>query len=325
MPKQKSSARRWFVRSPFAFALLSVCLCACHAEDVASEAARAEKTKLFAYDAKLPLAAKEDPVQDTGAFTTQAIHFASTNGQIIPALLCRPKNVPKPPVLLYLHGLGMDKQGTRVLAAIAASKGFAVLGIDAQYHGERKLPGVEILSADLARTRQAIIQTVVDNRRALDYIHSRTDLDSDRVGLLGLSMGAILGSIVAGVDTRLCSACLVVGGGRWDVILTQSGHPVSQQLRDQGVTAEKAAQVLGDVDPVNYVGLIAPRPVQMINGKTDEIVPKAATEALFAAAQMPKQIQWLEGGHVPSVPLLLKLIAEWAQTVMTAGAQTPQQ
>ena len=324
MPEQKSSACRWVVRSALAFALLIVCLCACHAQGGEGEAARAEKAKLFAYDANLPLAAQEDAPNDAGAFTTQAIHFASTNGQTIPALLCRPKNVAKPPVLLYLHGLGMDKQGTQVLAAVAAPKGIAVLGIDAQYHGERKVPGVEILSADLARTRQAIIQTVVDNRRALDYIRSRTDLDGDRVGLLGLSMGAILGSIVAGVDTRLCSACLVVGGGRWDVILTQSGHPTSRQLREQGVTAEKAARELADVDPVNYVGLIAPRPVLMINGKADEIVPRAATEALYEAAQMPKDIKWLEGGHVPSVPQLLGLVVEWAKT-QVAGHQPLQQ
>ena len=321
MSEQRSSACRWVARSAFAFALLSVCLCACHAQGGADSAARAEKTKLFAYDAKLPLAAQEGAIQDSGAFTTQAIHFASTNGQIVPALLCRPKNVAKPPVLLYLHGLGMDKEGTRVLAMMAAPNGFAVLGIDAQYHGERKQPGVEILSADLARTRQAVIQTVVDNRRALDYIRSRTDLDSNRVGLLGVSMGAILGSIVAGVDERLCSACLVVGGGRWDVILTQSHHEVSQQLRDQGVTAEKAQQVLGDVDPINFIGMIAPRPVLMINGKTDDIIPKAATDALFAAAQMPKEIQWLDGGHIPSVAQLLKLMVAWAQT-QVAGHQT---
>jgi len=239
---------------------------------------------------------REDAVKDVGAYTSQVIHFASVNDEVVPALLCRPKNVDKPPVILCLHGLGGDKSITQMIEAVFAPYGIATIGIDAQYHGERKRQSVEIISANLEQTRQAMIQTVIDNERAIDYVRSRADLDGNRVGLLGMSMGAILGTTVTAVDPRFSSACLVVGGGRWDLILGRSQHPVAQLLKDSGITEAKLAERMGDVDPINFVAHIAPRPILMVNGKSDPIIPKAATEALYEAAQQPKEIVWLEAG-----------------------------
>jgi uncharacterized protein len=299
-------------------ALLLSCLPASlRAED---DAAWATRAALFSYDAGLPLQISEEPQQVAGGCTTQNVRFASANGEIVPAVVCKPVNVAKPPVVLFLHGLGGSKNDVRMMATLLAPLGIAAVSIDAQYHGDRKKPGEEILSADLKRSRQAIIQTIIDNRRAVDYILQRPDLDGSRIGLLGVSMGAILGSIVTAVEPRIGSACLVVGGGRWDLILTQSEHPVSKYLLEHGVTAERLATEMADIDPVNFIGHVAPRRVLMINGTRDTIVPKAATEALYEAAQMPKEIHWLEGGHVPPIPPLLALAVAWAKASVI-GAQ----
>jgi len=287
-----------------------------YADEAADWAARAA---IFAYDATQPLQAKEDPAKDDGQFTAQVVHFASANGETVPAMVCKPKAGAKPPVVLLLHGLGGDKSNVEMLARMLCLQGLAVVGIDAQYHGERQKPGVEILSPDLARTRQAFIQTVIDNRRAVDYIRSRGDLDGSRIGLLGLSMGSILGANVAALDPRIGSACLIVGGGRWDLIIGNSQLPAVQQLKDAGVTAEKVAAVLGDVDPVLFVGHISPRPLLMINSTKDEVIPRAATEALYEQAKAPKEIKWLEGGHIPPVMQLLPLLLGWAKGQVAGG------
>ncbi len=49
---------------------------------------------------------------------------------------------------------------------------------------------------------ERIVNRVTDLRRGLDYLATRPDLDSNRVGFLGPSAGAQIGMILAAVETR---------------------------------------------------------------------------------------------------------------------------
>lgn len=120
-------------------------------------------------------------------------------------------------------------------------------------------------------------------------------------------MGAILGSIVAGVDERVDAAALLVGGGGWEQILATSQHPLVQRLRTQGIEPG----ILERIDPVNFIGHISPRPVLLVNGTQDAIIPRTAAEALQAAAGEPREIIWYEGGHVDMPPDVLGAVLEW--------------
>jgi len=59
----------------------------------------------------------------------------------------------------------------------------------------------------------------------------------------------------------------------------------------------QALALLSLADPIYYVDRISPRPLLMINGLKDNIVPKKTAEALFNAACEPKEIFWFESGH----------------------------
>lgn len=48
--------------------------------------------------------------------------------------------------------------------------------------------------------RDIYIQTVVDLRRGVDLLLSRSDVDPKRIGFLGYSFGAHAGAILAGVE-----------------------------------------------------------------------------------------------------------------------------
>ena len=45
------------------------------------------------------------------------------------------------------------------------------------------------------------------------------------------------------------------------------------------------------------MGRIAPRPVLFVGATRDQTIPRAATEALFAAAGEPKQLLWFDATH----------------------------
>jgi dienelactone hydrolase len=56
------------------------------------------------------------------------------------------------------------------------------------------------------------IKWVKDFSRSVDYLETRTDIDSKRLGFYGHSWGAEMGGIVPAVEKRLAVNVLVVGG-----------------------------------------------------------------------------------------------------------------
>jgi len=281
---------------------------------------------VYTYDPALPLDAEVGEAEAGEGMLRHAVRFDSTNDERVPAVLFTPQESEEPVgAVLLLHGLGGSKDDVwlRALAGTLAQNGIAAMAIDAQYHGERRRQGAELLGADLARTREAMVQTVVDNRRALDFLATRTDINPDRIGLLGASMGAILGTIVAAVDQRVCSACLVVGGGRWELLARQSHHPAAAALAGALATPEAQAAI-GTVDPVNFIAHLAPRPVLMLNGRQDDIVPPECAQALFEAAQEPKEIVWYDGGHLPDPATAMTVLGGWVRETFGVGPPPPQ-
>ena len=283
-----------------------------------------ELRAVYDYDAAAPLDASVASVEEAGQLIYERLSFAGEGGERVPALLMRPTGAERPPCALFLHGLGGDKDQARLVAALLAPHGVAVLAIDAALHGDRAPEGgldEAALAGDFFTTGGPLVRTVIDNRRAIDYIATRDDVDAQRIVVVGASMGAILGSVLSAVDERVDATALIVGGGDWATLLATSEHPLARRLRDAGAGD---GTMLARVDPVNFIGHISPRPVLMVNGTTDEIMPRACAEALHRAAGEPSAIIWYEGGHVGMPPQTLLAIGAWIVEQAGVAAQAPQ-
>lgn len=275
----------------------------------------------YDYDASEPLDAKADEPADRGTVWVQDVHFTGLDGQRVPLTIWRPKQcgtADKPPVILFLHGLGGERSHAGMIAAnLVAPLGIAVCAIDAPLHGERKIEGQNLFSTDLAQTAGSFRQGVVDNRRALDYLATRGDLDMTRVCLEGTSMGAIMGTLVAAVDERIRAAFLVVGGGNLRELFMQSQHSAARRLREALTSVPDAAGALEVFDPAGFAGHISPRPVWMLNGRDDKIIPPVCAQALHAAAQEPKHVTWYSGGlgdgHLPPLDVYYQELMQFLQ------------
>ncbi len=280
--------------------------------------------QLYGYDRDLPLNADLKEQQRTDNYVLYRVQYSSVHDKRVPAWWCVPTRGQAPyPCVIIMHGYGGDKNGLQMLAPAFAMRGIATFAIDAEYHGERKQAGNDILSPYLYRNRDAFIQTVIDLRRAIDFLQSRSEIDGKRIGYIGLSMGGILGGIVAGVDERVQAPILIVAGGDWAYLFRTSQHPTAVQLREKHPDLFKDPRqldyLLAPIDPVSFVHRIAPRPLLMINGNNDTIVPKECTDRLFAAAKEPKEIVWLEGGHMPQPDAVLRKVDEWLTRHLLGG------
>ena len=208
----------------------------------------------------------------------------TSRGDRVPGLLLLPPGPGPFPLVLLQHGAGGSKDADYLgpVRLPWAQRGLAVASIDFPLHGERVSAKLsEQLLATLAsssRPAQGAIalfeefarQAVTDLSRALDALGALPEIDASRIGYGAFSLGAILGSLFIPYDARVRAAALAVGGA--------------------GI-GPKA------LDPVAHIGRFAPRPLLFVNATRDERIPRAAAEALHAAAGDPKEVLWFDAGH----------------------------
>jgi len=267
-------------------------------------------SSFYTYDETLPLSVMEEAIIDENTYIVCRVHFDSVNAERVPGLLSIPKGQENVPCIVFLHGYGGSKEDVLTLTELAADEGYALMAIDAEFHGERKEDGKALYSLDLNASRNGIIQTVIDLRRAVDYLETRPEIDKAKIGYVGGSMGGILGAIFIGVEPRIKAAALLVAGGNMSLMIRESQHyavpGIREYLETQGVSDRELQEFLDPVDPINFIRNFTPRPVVFHLGKFDQIVPAGAGEQLYEMAGEPKSVYWYDSGH--DLPLELVLV-----------------
>jgi len=266
----------------------------------------------YDYDKNLPLNTEKEIVLDRSDKTVWHITYASVRNERVTALLSFPKNVQRPmPAVIYLHGIGDHKAADymRLGDSLLVEAGFAVLRLDAQYHGERKSSGfsLNLLKDCPFAGRDGIVQTVFDLRRAADLLDEEQEIATEHTGFLGVSLGGVIGSVFVGVEERIEYPIIALAGGGLKF------------LYGTGALKPEIRNMLAPIEPLNFIKRVQPRPLLFINAEHDEVVPKATTKALFAAAGKPKEIRWYDSGHIVDAEVLLKDCAEWF-TIMFQGS-----
>lgn len=254
----------------------------------------------FSYDKAAPLDVTEREIAATGTY--RAFHLTYRSGdQTVPAYLSVPNKPAAHPVCLVIqHGLSGSKEDTRNSWDVFAQQGVSTFAIDARSHGERGSKSELTRVVSNAGSLRTMLQgTVIDLRRGIDMLRQRPECATARIGYLGFSMGGLLGAMLAGSDTRVQAPVLVVAGGDWRKLFRNPGNPWLHASLTAPAHLNESVRVLDPIDPAHWVGRISPRPVLMLNGRTDRLIPVPAADALHDAARQPKQVEWYPGGHAP--------------------------
>jgi len=169
---------------------------------------------------------------------------------------------------------------------------------------------------DLENTRSAeevedyFRQTVLDNRQVLDYLVGREEVDENKLGCLGLSLGGIKASLVSGVDERLkCCVFGLAGGSIADITLSSGEKElkdsVKKFIKDGASTEDIHAELSEKVatDPLKLAGYIDAGNVLMYIASFDRVVPRKCGDKLREAIGKPEVI-YLPSGHYTSFLLL---------------------
>ena len=216
------------------------------------------------------------------------------------------------PVVIALHGTGGNKEGMTALCNKFAERGFIAVAIDGRYHGERKTgKGQSDYNDAIVRAWRGsgehpfFYDTAWDVTRLVDYLQTRDDVDSARIGLIGISKGGIETYLAAAADPRIAVAVPCIGVQSFDWALKNSGWQgrigtiqaaFDAIAKDAGVTKPDSTFVKKFYDRVvpgidsqfdgpQMLRLIAPRPLLVINSDADNHTPLPGVNECVSAAK----------------------------------------
>lgn len=214
------------------------------------------------------------------------------------------------PATVVLHILGGDFVLSETVASHLARNGVAALFVKLPYYGPRRRKGSpqRMVSEDPHETVKGMTQGVLDIRRAAAWLGSQTEVDADRLGITGISLGGIMSALGASGEPRLKNVAVFLGGGNFGELIWTNETRQAQEFRKRwladGGTRESFKEVVGQVDPATYGKLLKGRRVLMIAAKNDEVIPPACATALWEAIDREPEIVWIDAGHYTAIKFL---------------------
>lgn len=258
---------------------------------------------------KVPLAAQSLEKREFPGYTREAVLFQTRPGMSAFAYVLTPKQGKGPfPAVVCIpgHGRGVDdlvgidkegrdrtvKEGYQFDYALqVVEQGMAAVAVEPLGFGCRRGAAAKKSSltasscqpsagAALLFGETMIGWRVLDIMRTIDLIETRAELDSKRVGCLGISGGGTATLFSSALEPRI-KAALISGylNTFKDSILSLS-HCIDNYVPG----------ILHWAEMSDIAGLIAPRPVWVESGEKDNIFPIEASRQAFAEVQKIYQV-----------------------------------
>lgn len=207
------------------------------------------------------------------------------------------------PGVVVLHILGGDFALSQTIANGLARKGVATLFVKMPYYGERRdrRSPRRMVSPDLDQTVAGMTQAVLDVRRAAAWLGERPEVDPQRLGITGISMGGIMTSIAGAAEPRFENVAVYLAGGGLNAAIWDHPEPRLRELRQkweaEGLTRETFLAKTAVVDPLTYASRLSDRRVLIVAAEHDEVIPPACTVALHKMIGEQAELVWLDAGH----------------------------
>jgi hypothetical protein len=210
------------------------------------------------------------------------------------------KTTGKSPIIIVLPILGGDNWEAKFFSKYFAENGYSAMIV----HRDQKQRD----KVDLATLEPSLRQMIVDHRRAIDWIGTRPELDQERIGVFGVSMGGIKAALVTALDHRVKASVIALAGGDLPHILINSKEKaviekINKIMTERDIDKQELYKILKETvktDPIIFAQFIDARKVLMILAALDKVVPYENGKELAEKIGSPEQIHLL-AGHYTSI------------------------
>ena len=270
-----------------------------------------------------------------------AIDTGYSENSIVKGEYYQPKVERKVPLAIIVHGMGDHSViPCKLIARSLLNKGIACFIPYLTIHSSRipktMVEHMPYLTPD--EWFQIYRISVVDIRQIVDWAYSRTELDTQRVVMIGISFGGFVSAIVMGIDKRIKAGVFIVTGGNSNKMswLSKDSQYRKRYPRSEAEHLEiqsRYTQYLEEIsikgfenvtpgnqsfltDPLTFATYLKGRPIQMINALWDKYIPRESATELWQACGQPP-IKWIPSGHT-SIWLWYPTIHSTIETFLTS-------
>jgi pimeloyl-ACP methyl ester carboxylesterase len=208
----------------------------------------------------------------------EPVSFTSNNGPLRGWFVPRAPGPGPAPTVIVAHGWSGNAADMLPAARILHGAGFAVALYDARGHGSSGKDGPI-----------TILKFAEDIETCLDYLGTRSDVDHDRIGLLGHSLGGSGALLAASEDSRVHAvvSCSAFADPRTITadFLSRLHIPCWPFL---SLVCRFIERWLGtnmeEVAPKNRISRIS-APLLLLHGARDRFIPPEHMDALYGASR----------------------------------------
>ncbi|NLJ58464.1 MAG: prolyl oligopeptidase family serine peptidase [Tissierellia bacterium] len=189
------------------------------------------------------------------------------NIQGIPAIIFKPKEIKKPmPTIVFYHGWSSNKESQRLRGFILASVGYLVVIPDAIHHGERN----PLSEYGMDEAKEYFYNVIFNNLGEFNTIKESMVLnhnaDPERIAVMGSSMGGFTAVGIFTHNEDIKTAIIYNGCCWWENYNSGVEVEPSQKYEAQRIRVKA-------LDPMNYLDKLTNRPILMLHGDSDSLVP----------------------------------------------------
>ncbi len=189
--------------------------------------------------------------------------------------------------VVLCHGTDGDRSMMLRDARPIAKGGAGVLMFDWPGHGESGGGPVRFGASERAALEGAV-----------NFLVARPEVDPQRVGALGFSMGSYILAQVASRDTRLRAIVLEGAFGDADEqARAEYSHSGVAPVLGAILALRAGGMDVHELRPLDVIGRIAPRPVVLVVGTSDMTVPERLSQRLYDEARDPKELWVIDGAR----------------------------
>ncbi|HON68108.1 MAG TPA: dienelactone hydrolase family protein [Phycisphaerae bacterium] len=242
--------------------------------------------------------------EERDGYTLEHFSFDNHAGDTVFGYLLIPDGGGKRPAILYHHchtsheRVGKEEiirpsetLGGQLPGEVLARAGYVVMCIDAYTFGERRHAGPGGAKGNGNQTEESFFKLflwegtslwsmmVRDDLLALEYLLTRPEVDTQRVGSAGFSMGATRTWWAAALDDRICAAVSVGCLTRYQDLIAAGG------LRFHSIYFFVPGMLKEGIDMESVVALVAPRPHLTLTGDRDDGSPVSGVRTINRFAQ----------------------------------------
>jgi len=209
-----------------------------------------------------------------------------------------PKDGVDGATIVYVHGFQAERSWLLSQARYLIDAGYGAILFDLRNHGQS---GGTITRFGASEWH--------DVEGAVNYLSTRSEVNLDKLGIMGRSMG---GAVIIRAASEMQVFKFVIAQSTYtdlpslidQVFPLSSGLPAFPFASLSSFFAEQETGVkMSELDSLARIKTLGDTPVMIIHGTEDEWVPFSHGQALYEAVQGPKVFYAVEGApHYPLLP-----------------------